>query len=808
MEETIMGQFERIFGQWVVNNRWWLIAATIIVVLATASGGRYLSFNSDMRVFFSEENPQLQALEALEDTYTKNENVFFVIAPRDGNVFSRESLAAIEELTGAAWQIPYSSRVDSITNFQHTRAEEDDLIVEDLVLGAMSLSDAEIKEIKSIAINEPALVNRLISPTGHVSGINIDILKPGISEQEVPDITEYSRKLTEEFRLAHPDIDIHLMGGIIFDNAFKEVGMGDMATLVPFMFLVLLLVLGIIQRSISGVLSTSIIIAVSMVTAMGLAGWIGISLTSASTNAPIIILTLAVADSIHILATVFQNMRKGKPKHEAIAESLRVNLMPIFLTSITTAIGFLSMNFSDAPPFRDLGNIVAMGVMGAFFYSVLFLPALLSVIPVRVKARAGNNSSGCRSCEGLASFVIKRQKSLFWGMIAVMIALVAGTTQIDLDDDWIKYFDKKYEIRQAADFAQKNLTGFDIIEYSLESGESGGISNPAYLAKLDEFKSWYLAQDKVVHINTISDTLKRLNRNMHGDDESYYRIPESREMAAQYLLLYEMSLPFGLDLNNQINVDKSSTRFTVTIREATTTELREIDTRARGWLKTNAPESMFTYGSGISIMFAHISERNINNMLGASIGALVLISGILILALRSIKLGTLSLIPNLAPAFMAFGVWGMLVGQVGLGLSIVVSLTLGIVVDDTVHFMSKYLRARRELALSPEEAVRYSFDTVGNAIITSTLALVAGFMVLSMSGFKMNAEMGLMTAITITLALVLDFLFLPVLLIKVDSRRTEITDTIKEDDNEEVIDYTGGADTVAVTVDISAGRDA
>ncbi|HEB02396.1 MAG TPA: hypothetical protein ENI12_04105 [Nitrospirae bacterium] len=509
------------------------------------------------------------------------------------------------------------------------------------------------------------------------------------------------------------------------------------------MFLVLLLVLGIIQRSFSGVLSTSIIIAISMVTAMGLAGWLGIALTTASTNAPIIILTLAVADSIHILSTVFQNMRKGKPKHEAIAESLRVNLMPVFLTSITTAIGFLSMNFSDAPPFRDLGNIVAIGVMAAFVYSVLFLPALLAVLPVRVKP--DSKAARCRSCEGLANFVIKRQKPLFWGMLAAIVIITAGTTQIELDDDWIKYFDKKFAIRQAADFAQENLTGFDIVEYSLDSGETGGINNPEYLAKLDEFKTWYLGQDKVVHVNTISDTLKRLNRNMHGDDEAYYRIPESRELAAQYLLLYEMSLPFGLDLNNQINVDKSSTRFTATIRDSTTTELREMDTKARAWLKENAPEHMFTYGSGISIMFAHISKRNINSMLGASLGALVLISGILILALRSLKLGVLSLIPNLAPAFMAFGVWGVLVGQVGLGLSVVVSLTLGIVVDDTVHFMSKYLRARREHALSPEEAVSrktYKKDAINN---------------------------------------------------------------IEENDNEKVVDYIGAVDTVAGCVDSSTG---
>jgi predicted RND superfamily exporter protein len=262
---------------------------------------------------------------------------------------------------------------------------------------------------------------------------------------------------------------------------------------------------------------------------------------------------------------------------------------------------------------------------------------------------------------------------------------------------------------------------------------------------------------------------------MHADDESFYRIPDQRELAAQYLLLYEMSLPFGLDLNNQINVDKSATRMTVILKDTTTKELRQMDQKAREWLKANAPASMLTYGSGLSIIFAHISERNINSLLGASFGALGLISLILIVALRSFKLGVISLIPNVAPAIMAFGLWGILVGQVGLGLSVVAAMTLGIVVDDTVHFMSKYLRARREHGMNPSAAVRYSFNTVGTALWITTLALVGGFLVLAFSGYKMSSDMGLMTAITITLALALDFLFLPTLLMKVEEKTDETT---------------------------------
>ncbi len=297
------------------------------------------------------------------------------------------------------------------------------------------------------------------------------------------------------------------------------------------------------------------------------------------------------------------------------------------------------------------------------------------------------------------------------------------------------------------------------------------------MKKVEDFAMWYRNQPKVVHVNSITDTMKRLNKNMHEGDESYYRVPERRNLSAQYLLLYEMSLPFGLDLNNRINLDKSSTRMIVNFKDITTTELREMDKKARKWLNDNAPEEMFTYGTGLSIIWAHITERNIKSMLKASFWALVLISGILVLALRSIKLGVISLIPNLAPVFMAFGLWGMVVGEVGLGLSVILSMTIGIVVDDTVHFLSKYLRARREYDMDPSGAVHYSFNTVGTAMLITTVALVAGFLVLSFSGYKMSSDMGIMSALTRSLALALDFLFLPTLLLKLD--RKTVMDTKK-----------------------------
>jgi len=527
-----MAWLEKALGVWVVKYRWLIIFATLITVAAAGSGAQFLTINNDTRVFFSKENPQLQALEALENTYNKSDNVLFVVEPKDGNVFTGKTLQAVIELTDHSWQVPYSSRVDSITNFQHTEVEEDDLIVEDLVGDTDNITEDGLERVKEIALTEPQLVNNLVSSSGHVTGVNITILAPGKSMNEIREVAVFARSIADEFREKHSDMNLYIAGGVMFDNAFGEASENDMVSLIPLMFATLILITGLLLRSVFGTLSTLAVIMFSMITGMGLAGWMGISLNPASVNAPTLILTLAVADSVHILVTMFQYMNQGISKHDAIAESVRLNLVPVFLTSITTATGFLTMNLSDVPPFRDLGNIVAVGVMSAFVYSVFFLPAIVAVLPLKKKPMG--NYRGC-SCGRVADLVINKRKQLFAGTLILIFILATGLLLIEFNDDFVTYFDESYDVRIASDFAEENMSGLDRIEYSLESGETGGINNPDYLMTVANFTEWYREQPKVVHVSTISDTMKRLNRDMHGSDEAYYRIPEQRDLAALVL---------------------------------------------------------------------------------------------------------------------------------------------------------------------------------------------------------------------------------------------------------------------------------
>ena len=751
----------------IIRKPWLMLLISVLFTLVCGMGLKGLSQNPDNRIFFSKNDPNLVALETLEKTYTKNDNIFIMVAPKNGNIFSPENLEVIRDLTKKLWQTPASSRVDSITNFQWTRAEGDNIIISDLV------PDKNINEnisvnAKKVALNEPMLVNLLVSPDSNYTAINVTIIKPDdpvAAGNVVREVMSFIRPIQKQLKEKYPDIDFYVSGGVPLTMAFTEVSLSDMGLLTPLMLLVIFLVAGISLRSTVGALLTAFIVMLSVIGMMGVAGWLKFILNAATFNSFLMLSALTIAHCVHIMSTQKIQMRLGKNRKEAVDESLRVNLQPVFMTAITTAIGFLTMHFSEAPPFRQLGYMMSFGNLVLFFHAVVTLPALLVIIPSKMKKTGYSKAENFMS--KLADFVIKNRKTLFISNGILIVLLSLGITQIKLDDTWTKYFDKRFEIRTHSDFFEENLTGLNTLEYSIPSGEADGINSPEYWEKLDKLAERIRQEPNVNHVTTVSDTIKRLNKAMNRDDEKFYAIPENRELAAQYLLLYELSVPFGLDLNNRINVNKSSTRLTVNIKQASNDDVRELDAIIQEYLDNEIPEFK-TNGTGLSMIFSHFSKRNIDSMLVGTTAALVLISLLLILALKSLRMGMLSLIPNLFPAAVGFGLWGYLYGEVGVALSVVAAMTLGIVVDDTVHYLSKYLRGIREEKLSPEDATRYAFKNVGFALTTTTIALVAGFGILSLSGFKVNSDMALLTAITIAIALLIDLFFLPTLLITLE----------------------------------------
>lgn len=747
----------------VIRFRWLVILLALAGAGYMSSGMQNLAYSNNYRTFFSEENPELRNFEDFQATYVKSDNFIFVLDPQDGSdIFTNRNLEAVQRLTEKGWLLPYATRVDSITNFQYTYAEADDLIVEDLVSDPGGLSEEALSAKRDIALAEPLLNGQLITPSTDVTIVNVVLTYPEESLSEVPEAVAAARALRAEIEAEFPHIEIYLSGTSMLNNAFSEAIFSDFQFLIPLMIGVILLTTALAVRSVSATFVTLLLVILSCLVAMGWAGFTGIKLAGPSPSATIVILTLAIADSIHILISARSAMRAGLAKNEAIIEAIRINFLAVSITSLTTIVGFMSLNFADSPPFRDFGNISAVGILAAWALSLTLLPACLSLVPFRAKAIAGAQSDR-EFMDGFADFVIGHYRKLFVLTGAGSLALIAFIPQLEFSDEFRKYFDERIEFRSDTDKIIEHF-GFYPMEFSVKAGEPGAVSDPEFLKTLDAFSEWLRADERVAHVYSITDIMKRLNKNLNGDDPSFYRLPEDRELAAQYLLLFELSLPYGLDLNDRINVDKSATRLTATLDgNIDTKQIRALLADVDVWLAQNAPEYAAP-ATGPQIMFTFIAKRNVDSMISGTLIAIGAIAVIMVFALRSLPIGLLSIVPNGLPILTAFGAWSLLVGFVGFSVAAVASLSLGIVIDDTVHFLTKFIRAQREKALSAADSIRYAFRTVGVAIIFNTFILAAGFLVVSLSAFKINAEMGLLTTLSIGFALILDFLFLPALL--------------------------------------------
>ncbi|HCG7217156.1 efflux RND transporter permease subunit [Vibrio parahaemolyticus] len=744
-----------------------VLLATIFLIIVATIGGKNLYFRGDYDIFFDGTNKQLLAFDEIQTTFAKTDNLAIVITPEDGDIFTPQTLSLIQKITVDAWQVPYSSRVDSIANYQHTEAFDDELLVEDLLYSEYELTPERISKVKSIALSEPVLKSALVSEKGDVTVVNITVQLPEMDKTaEVEEVVSSINAMIDRYQRAYPDVTFHKAGIIAMNHAFMTAAQDDSSTLVPTMLVVILVFLTIMLRSILSVIATLIVIIGSVMATMGISGWAGMFLSTATVNVPTLIMTLAVADCVHVIATMRQSMKNGFTKAQSIERSIALNFVPILITSVTTAIGFLMMNMSDSPVLRDFGNLSALGVMVACFLSVTLLPALLKLLPIHVKMETSQDQK--HVMDRLGDFVVSQRRALLPLSVAVIVVCASLIPLNKVNDESVEYFGQRNEFRQAADFMEERISGMTNISIAIKTNESQGIAAPDFLNTIGELSSWLRDQPETDHVATLADVYKRLNKNMHGDDEAYYSLPQERELAAQYLLLYEMSLPYGLDLNNQINVDKSSIKMVLTVANLGSVELVDLENRIYQWFAEHAPQYQVV-ASSPSLMFAHIGETNMASMLSTLPITLVLISALLIFALRSVRLGLISLMPNIAPAVIGFGLWALISGEINLGLSVVVTLTLGIVVDDAVHFLSKYQRARRE-GQTAEQAVRYAFHTVGRALWITTVVLVAGFSVLAMSSFRLNADMGQLSAIVIFIALVVDFLFLPTLLMLFDKK--------------------------------------
>ena len=754
------------FFDLVVNRYLWTTAIALIAVAILAAGAyRLITVEVSIRNHFKESDPYLVELEKFEETYAVSDSVLVVAAPQNDTIFTREAIVAIESLTDALWRTPNSVRVDSITNYLHSEGTDEGLIVEQLVDDAMSLDETRIERIREIALSTQEISGRFVSRDGRLAGM---IVSFAIPEQDRSTtrvtVVDALRDLVNEQRVANPEVDYYIYGEMLLNRAVRDALNKDMSTLAPIAFAMMALMAILFLRSVWCVLAVFTMLVVVVASSFGLAGWIGLMFYAESGAALFILMAIATAHSVHLIQGMRDGMLDGMERRLAITYSLQANLRPIFLTSLTTTIGFLSLNFSEMPPFRVMGNLVAVGSMVAFVFSVTLLPALLSMMPIRGSSKKNSERQFSR---WLGNFVISNRTLLLWVFVILCVLGLIGISRISLDDtNNATLLDKSNELRQSGDFISDNFGGLESFEYSMSSGRDGGITDIGYLNQVNSFADWLREQPEVSHVTAITDILKRINQNLHGDAIDSYALPTDSDLAAQYLLLYELSLPVGRDLNNLINFERSATRLTVLVKKMQVSEQIELDKRASTWLRENAPE-MGAGATGVAIVGAYSVMRNIVNMLIGTGIAMLIVSLLLIFAFKSLRFGILSLIPNFLPAIIAMGIWGYVVGTVTIAASIVAAIAFAIVVDDTIHILSKYLKSRAE-GKSPTDAIVPTFRFVGRPLLSTTLIFALAFFVFGASGLSTNETLGVLVGTTIVVALIADFLLFPPLLIALD----------------------------------------
>ena len=751
----------------IIRYRPLCIIISLLILAGLAQGLSKINFNPDINAFFPENDTLTTSHLSIEDTYSSMDNAVIGIGVKEGTVFTNEVLSLIEDLTERAWKTPHSLRVDSLSNYSYVSADGDDLYIEPFLESSSTYDLKTLKEKELIIEEEELAYGAIISKDKKTSLINIVFDPPRKDiEAEYQESLNYVLGFLEEARKNHPEVDLIISGIVYMEYQSPMLLKAQMPKLMPTAILVILLTLFLLLRSLVAVAGSFLVILMSVVSAMGSIGFMSGDIAQPFIMVPILIATLAVADCVHLFTLYFQNLDSSRKSKEAMLESLKLNLQPLFLTSLTTAIGFLSLNLAPVEPLRGIGNGVAVGVFLAFIFTVLLLAPIVSYFNVKQSKNINFQKNIARK---LGRFSIKNYKRLLVIVPVISCFLMAFIPLNKTNDNPLEFYSERYTTSAAdSKWISQRIGGTFPVSYELNS--QGIVSDPEFLREVDKFSEWLASNKEVLHVSSLSKIMKNLNKTLHGKQEEWNIIPTEPDLSAQYLFFYEMSLPYGLDLTNSISQNKESIKLVASLKELGSLEYREFAKRVENYASQNMPEDMVSIGTGTRPIFAFMSNMLITQLTYALGIGIVLITATIILFFRSLRYGMLTSVTNLLPIGVAFGIWAIVSGEISMLVGIGMGTTLGIIVDFTVHFLSKYLHARRQKNLSAEEAVEYAFETVGFALIITSFSLILGFLVLLQAFFIPIHGFVLFSSIAFLSALIIDLLLFPALLITWDKR--------------------------------------
>ena len=756
-------------SKFIINNRIVFIFSCLVLVLILGRGITSVVFDPDMERFFPKGHPATSLSYEIDETFIRTDNLVIAINAKNNSIFTKKTLSLIESLTEKSWTVPYSIRVDSLTNYSYVRSVDDDLLVEPFIENAVSLEDSFIKQREKIVEEEEIIFGSLISKDKKTTVISIIVDPPNPDANiKLIDTVEYMLEYVDEAKSNHPELDIRVLGTPYQEYISPKMVLSEMPIVMPSMLLLILVSVFFLLRSVFAVLATILVIVLSLIATFGSVGYIGNALNQMVITIPILIITLALADCVHLFSIFFQQRVKGHSSKESMVKSLELNLQPLFLTTLTTCIGFLSFNVLDVPPLQDLGNFVSIGIAMAFIFTIFFAAPLFSFFEIKAPKSVNQQINLSRK---IAKFSLKNSKTLLWSVPLASLLLICLIPLNVLDENPTQMYDEGFTSFSADTLWLDEMLGVTFPVSFKANSNNGSVSEPEFLRKIDHFVKWLETQDEVNHVTSLAHTMKNLNKSMHGDDPEWETIPESEELSSQYLFFYEMSLPMGLDLNSSISQDRASTKISANLDDMSGKDFLKFDKKVRAHIQENNLTEIISPAAGFRVVFSHISMVIVNSLLFGVFLGLLSITLLLGLFFRSIPFGVLSAFPNVLPIAAAFGIWALYDGQVGFMVAVGMGSTLGIIVDFTVHLLSKYDLARREMGQSPEEAVVFAFESVGFALIVMTIVISLGFLVLNLVNFMPLHDFARFSTISFVMALIIDFLLFPNLLVKFDKRQ-------------------------------------
>lgn len=762
--------FNAKFARWIINSPLKAIGVGLIFLMVLASGLPKITADFSYRIWFEESNPRLQAFDSFERKFGSDDvGVIGVHSPN--GVFTKNTAQLLIDLTVDLWLVPETIRVDSLANFNWVHGEGDDILVDPFLPNDMEITDELLAQRASVAKDHRNIKGYLVSDDLNTSLIYLS-LKPSLKGN--PDYELVSTKLREtidKYKNSDKygsDHEFYITGAPALTFGFQESSQNDMQKLVPLVFLITLIFLALFFRNVSGVLLPLLVIVPSIIGTLGFAGWIGIEMNVLTSIVPQFLIALSIAVIVHVLVSFYQFMSKGMKKNDALQLAIEKNLTPTLLTSISTAIGFMSFMTSSMPPIARMGILAGFGTLFAWVFSFFIVVPLIRLIPGKYKAaESKSHEDVLKPTERsylFADMILNNRKSIIGAFILFCFMSAYFAAQTRVSSDPFEYFDKSYDLSIANHFVEDNVGGSMGIETVIESGKAEGVKSPDFLQRASQFQDWLDGHEFITKTVSIVDILKEMNQTLSGGEKSQYVLADNQELISQQLFLYTMNLPQGMDINNRVTIENDAIRLTAMTTEHDSADfmnfIDEMEEKAgefglKAWVTGKGP------------LYQSNNELVVNSFLISLSLAVFLVALLLLYGLKSVKMGLISVVPNTIPLLIGSGFVYLYGATLDIGTVIVGSVCLGIAVDDTIHFLANY-QAFRSSGDSPRESIAKVFTNTVPALITTTVVLVAAFGCFVFATFVPNQNFGLFVAFILTIALISDLIFLPALLVTID----------------------------------------